>query len=55
MKLEPDDRADLDACMADLSITSAAIARGLNSVGVEIQQQTVSRHRKGECRCAPAA
>jgi hypothetical protein len=53
--LEPDDRADLDACMADEGITGAAIARGLNSIGFDIKQGTVTRHRNGECRCDEAA
>jgi hypothetical protein len=36
------------------SITSAALAKWLQSKGHRISKQTIQRHRRGDCRCAGA-
>jgi len=39
----------LDAAMADLAVTSSAIARALQSEGHEVRAETVRRHRAKQC------
>lgn len=50
LALDPDDRAALEAAFASTR-SHAHIARALNGNGHRVVQQTVRRHRKGECRC----
>lgn len=47
-KLAPADRADLEYCLADLTITGAAIARVLNERGYPVHREgkQVRRHRQ---------
>jgi hypothetical protein len=55
--LAPPDRKDLAAAIADLSLTSAAIARAMNKradkTGVRFRNgDPITRHRRGDCRCS---
>ena len=47
-----DDRNALMRAFAS-DATSASIARALRSENHDIAQQTLARHRKGECACEP--
>lgn len=49
--LDDSDRAELEDVMADGRISSKVISEVLKKRGCDIQPQTVSRHRKRECRC----
>ena len=51
-KLDAEDRAALDAAMAS-DMTHVSIMRALASQGHKIAQQSIGRHRKGECACEP--
>ena len=51
-KLSREDQNDLDRLIADRSVTSAAIERGLAKLGHKLTQHTVARHRRGDCGCA---
>lgn len=49
--LSKEDKAKLEAALADPTITNLAIARWLESRGLEISTFPVTRHRRGDCRC----
>jgi hypothetical protein len=49
--LGPKDRADLTAALADEKIEGAQIWRAIRDRGFTSQQNTVSRHRRGDCAC----
>jgi len=51
-KLGPEDRVALEAAMAS-DMTHVSIMRALASQGHKIAQQSIGRHRKGECACEP--
>lgn len=51
-KLDAEDRAALEAAMAG-DMTHVAIMRALADEGHKIAQQSIGRHRKGECACEP--
>lgn len=51
LRLSEADQADLDAALANRSIPSTVIARGLTAIGHKIGDSTVQRHRKGDCGC----
>lgn len=51
-KLDAEDRALLEGAM-DSDMTHVAIARALADEGHKIAQQSIGRHRKGECACEP--
>lgn len=48
------DRDDLEAALADISITHVAIARVLNQRGYPVgtHGKSVAAHRRGQCGCA---
>lgn len=50
-KLDPDERAIVEAWLADPDVENAHIARTLTKVGHTIQGQAVGRHRRGDCKC----
>jgi hypothetical protein len=57
--LSPRDCRDLEAALADASLTSAAIARAMNKradkTGVRFRNgDMITRHRRGDCRCNDA-
>lgn len=47
--LPKSDADALNSAMADLAVTSSAIARALQSEGHEVRAETVRRHRHKEC------
>ena len=49
-KLEPEDLTDFEAAMVS-DIPAAAIARALGTVGIDVKQGALQRHRRGECTC----
>ena len=49
--LSPADAADLESAFATPAFTAAAIARALRKNGHRITDNTVQRHRRGECGC----
>ncbi len=49
--LDAKDREVLDAAMTNDAITHSAIAIVLTAEGHDIQQGTISRHRRGVCTC----
>lgn len=49
-ELPKDESAALAAALAEATMTHAAISRALRAEGYAIRANTVSRHRKGECR-----
>ena len=55
LNLAKDIRADLDAALADTTVTAAAIARALTSLGHQVSRSTIARHRSGECQCGRAS
>lgn len=50
-QLSGSDRAELDTVLADRALSAAAIARVLTAEGHVVRQQTVARHRRGDCSC----
>lgn len=53
--LPPEDSADLIDVLADPTVTASAIVEGLRLRNVEVQATTIQRHRRGLCKCGPAA
>lgn len=51
-KLDETERALLEDAMAG-DMSHVAIARALAAEGHKIAQQSIGRHRKGECACEP--
>ena len=47
----PADRADILEALADTSIPSATIWRAVKPLGYRHCQQTLARHRRGDCQC----
>lgn len=45
----PEDRAALEAALADPRYSNAGLSRILKEEGFQIQESTVRRHRRGEC------
>lgn len=50
-QLSEDDRGTLQAMLDDESITSVRITQALRMIGHPVSPTTVSRHRRGVCRC----
>jgi hypothetical protein len=48
--LSDSDRHILDEALADIGLTSTAIARALESEGHKVNGSAVARHRRGGCR-----
>jgi len=49
-----EDRAELDAALADPDFKGAAIARAIKAEGLaDFQAQQINRHRRGDCRRDP--
>ena len=55
LELTADDAAKLQAAYADVRIGSKSISIWLESRGVSVGYQTVSRHRRGDCSCRRVA
>lgn len=53
-QLSAEDRADLEAALANTGAAWAAIADELTSMGYRIDGQTVGRHGRGLCLCGKA-
>lgn len=51
-QLTPQEFTDLEQALADRQITAAAIERVLARKNIRLQQNTITRHRRGECTCA---
>lgn len=51
-RLNDADRVALEGALAS-EMTHVAIARALADEGHKIAQQSIGRHRKGECACEP--
>lgn len=49
--LPPDEAEALRAALADKRWRATQLARVLASEGVHISSHTLSRHRRGECKC----
>lgn len=49
--MEDEERADFLAAIDDHALSCAAIARAVTARGHDIQQGTLTRHRKGMCGC----
>lgn len=49
--LDPELATELDTLIADPSVPCSAIARALESLGHRIKQDTLQRHRRGDCAC----
>jgi len=50
--LSKEDRADLEAAMANPALRHVAIARALDSRGLRVGEKGIASHRKGDCACA---
>lgn len=51
LDLSDEQKAKIDAALAEPSITGEAISRVLKSWGVKISGNTIQRHRKKQCSC----
>lgn len=49
--LDAKDRAAVDAALEDPAISGKAIARVLADAGHPVSGNSVSHHRRGDCRC----
>jgi hypothetical protein len=49
--MSDDDRQQLDAALADFGISHARLSRALGAMGHKVDQSTVGRHRKNDCKC----
>jgi hypothetical protein len=49
--LDPADADDLRAVLDDQSNMNTIIARVLENRGITMSEQTIRRHRKGQCSC----
>lgn len=52
--MEAFDREQLLEVINDPSVSSSAISRYLKKTGTEIAEGSISRHRRGGCRCVNA-
>lgn len=53
--LSAEDRADLESVMPDtIAFPSRAIQRVLLARGHKIAEETIRRHRRGDCKCPSA-
>ena len=43
--------AEVAAAIADHSLTAAAVGRALDARGHRMAEQSITRHRRGACRC----
>ena len=50
-RMEPDDRAALQAALDNPTIQGAGISLVLRNNGYDVGDQAVSRHRRGVCSC----
>lgn len=50
--LDPADLADLEAALHNPAVPGSAIAAGLRAVGHHVGNETLQRHRRGQCGCA---
>jgi len=50
-RLTPEQEAKLDAALASPDITSRTITDVLNAWGVQIGENVVNKHRRGNCSC----
>ena len=50
-QLSKDDRAALDEALADVNIRHSSIEAALRESGFPVARDSVSRHRRGVCRC----
>lgn len=48
--MDEDDRSDLERAL-DGEWTNKQIAQALQALGLDVEPQTVGRHRNGECKC----
>lgn len=51
-QLDPAEAKDLEAALADESITHTAITRVLNRRGFNMHDKRVAGHRRGVCACS---
>ena len=52
--LSPEDRADLESALADPAFLGRAIVRVLHARGAKLSDETLRRHRRGDCKCRSA-
>lgn len=52
-RLDPEDRRDLAALLADPLVPGSLISRALIARQHNVKPQTVSRHRRRICDCVP--
>lgn len=45
------ERAELDDALANKTILGSQIGEALRGRGFQIQDQTITRHRRGDCTC----
>lgn len=50
-KLTRQEKAKLEAALADPEIAGSTIARVVRGWGHQIEDQTIRHHRRGDCRC----
>lgn len=50
-QLNNEDRATLEAVLADKRWRSTDIAAQLEAEGISVSDSTLSRHRRGACKC----
>ena len=50
-QLSDAERDDFDQALADRGITAAAIERVLARKSIRLNQNSITRHRRGECTC----
>lgn len=53
-QLDEQDRADLEAAIANPSAALEAISKALSQMGYHIAAQTIGRHAHGSCLCGKA-
>lgn len=53
--LPADDRPELDAALADVGVSSAAISTALAALNVRVAASDIRNHRAGDCPCLEGA
>jgi hypothetical protein len=50
--LDDVDTRDLDAALANVTLSATTIAHALQADGHTVRPAAIARHRRGECRCS---
>lgn len=50
-QLSPEDLADFDRLILDVTVKSSTLSRALTNRGHKVGAHVIARHRRGDCTC----